>query len=270
MDARTLPFADFSFGATIVIPDRRELLHKGKKVDVGERAFDLLLFLVESRGYVASKDEIISHVWPSRVVEENTVEGQISALRRALGCDRTAIRTVTGRGYQFTGELAGNGSSALSSEPVRRTGVPVPADISPIVGRADALKEVCDAALNHRLLTLTGAGGIGKTRLAFEAARQLNPDFPDGVYLAELAATASADYLPTTIAVALGFPPGDGTPSLDRIARSLSTRRLLLVLDNCEHLVEETARRIAQRRASAEGREGIDAFLAKRKPSWRS
>src|ERR1700742_5029389 len=95
---------DFAFGATIVAQRRREVLHRGIRVDIGERAFDLLLVLVESRGSVVSKDEIIASVWHDRVVEDNTVEAQVSALRRALGDDRAAIRTVTGRGYQFTAE----------------------------------------------------------------------------------------------------------------------------------------------------------------------
>lgn len=241
MDTQTQPPTDFSFGATVVVPGKRELLHRGKKVEVGDRAFDLLLFLVEARGHIASKDEIISRVWPARIVEENTVEGQISALRRALGSDRSAIRTVTGRGYQFTGDLCAKGPSEQPIEDARSTGMPVPADVSPIVGRADTLKEVLDAALHHRLVTLVGAGGIGKTRLAFEAARQLTSHFPGGVYLAELAATTSADYLPSTLAVALGFPPGDGTPSLERIAPSLATKRLLLVVDNCEHIIQGAA-----------------------------
>ncbi|HXZ09244.1 MAG TPA: winged helix-turn-helix domain-containing protein, partial [Paraburkholderia sp.] len=241
MDTRTASLADFSFGATVVAPGRRELLHKGKKVDVGDRAFDLLLFLVESRGSVTSKDEIISNVWQSRIVEENTVEGQISALRRALGSDRTAIHTVTGRGYQFTGELAQEGSPAAPPASARHAGARLTADVSPIVGRTDALKDIYEAAQHHRLITLVGAGGIGKTRLALETARQLTPHYVDGVYPAELASTASDDYLPTTLAVALGFPPGDGTPSLDRLASTLSTRRLLLVLDNCEHIIEGAA-----------------------------
>jgi predicted ATPase/DNA-binding winged helix-turn-helix (wHTH) protein len=242
MSARTVPLAGFSFGATVVVPGRRELLHKGKKVEVGDRAFDLLLFLVESRDDVASKDAIISHVWPRRIVEENTLEGQISTLRRALGCDRTAIRTVSGRGYQFTGELHGNESPGAPSEQSCGKGVPIPAEITPIVGRAQALEDICHAALHRRLISLVGTGGIGKTRLALEAARQLASHFPDGVYLAELAAATSADYLPTTLAVALGFPPGDGTPSFDRLAPMLSARRLLLILDNCEHVIEDAAR----------------------------
>src|ERR1700722_19165914 len=150
MNAQTSPLGDFSFGATTVAPGRRELLHDGKKVDVGDRAFDLLLFLVESRGNIASKDAIITHVWPRRIVEENTVEGQISTLRRALGCDRTAIRTISGRGYQFTGELALSEAADSRPKPLGGHGVFVPADIAPILGRSDALADVCHAALHRR------------------------------------------------------------------------------------------------------------------------
>lgn len=241
MDTRTSSLADFSFGATVVVPGKREVLHRGKRVDLGDRAFDLLLFLVESRGAVTSKDQIISNVWQSRIVEENTVEGQISALRRALGSDREAIRTVTGRGYQFTGELAQEDDTTELASQIPPPGLRITADISPIVGRANALKDIYEVTQRHRLITLVGPGGIGKTRLAFETARQLTEQYVDGVYLAELASAASADYLPTTIAVALGFPPGDGTPSLDRIAAALATKRLLLVLDNCEHVIEGAA-----------------------------
>lgn len=241
MNMQTAPLGDFSFGATMVAPARRELVHNGKKIEVGDRAFDLLLFLVKSRGDIATKDAIITHVWPRRIVEENTVEGQISVLRRALGCDRTAIRTISGRGYQFTGELALCGKVDPRPQYGGGNGVTVLADITPILGRSDALEDICHAALHRRLVTLAGSGGIGKTRLALEAARQLAPNFPDGVYVAELAATTAADFLPGTIAMALGFPRGDGTPSLDRMALALSTRRLLLILDNCEHLIADAA-----------------------------
>jgi predicted ATPase/DNA-binding winged helix-turn-helix (wHTH) protein len=242
MDAQTPPFDDFSFGKTVVLPRRRALLHNGITVDIGNRAFDLLLTLVEARGSVLSKDRIMEQVWRNRIVEENALEGQISTLRRALGEDRTAILTVTGRGYQFVGELtarelAPSGSTLAPAFP----GVRLPAAISPIIGREQGLREVGEAALRHRLVTLVGSGGVGKTRLAVEAARRLIPHFTDGVYLAELAAISSADYLPTTLAVALGFPPGDGAPSLERLATSLHTRHLLLLLDNCEHLIDSAA-----------------------------
>jgi len=246
MDVRTQQFEDFSFGTTFVIPRRRELSHNGAKVEIGDRALDLLLVLVEAQGSILSKDQIIALVWQDRIVEENTLEGQISSLRRALGDDRGAIRTVAGRGYQFVGELArptpvpGGPPVAATLAPVY-PGVRLPASVAPIIGREKALREVTELVLSHRLITLVGSGGVGKTRLAVEAARQLLPHFADGIYLAELAATSSADYLPTTLAVALGFPPGDGTPSFDRLAPSLYARHLLLVLDNCEHLIESAA-----------------------------
>jgi predicted ATPase/DNA-binding winged helix-turn-helix (wHTH) protein len=246
MNARPLDYEDFSFGATVVVPRRRELFYKGVKVGIGDRAFDLLLALIEARGSVLSKDRIMARVWRGRIVEENTLEGQISILRRALGDDRTVVRTVAGRGYQFVGELteaactATNAPATLAPAPVS-PGMRLPANISPIIGRETALRELADLALSHRLVTLVGAGGVGKTRLAVEVARQLAPHFAEGVYLAELAATSSPDYLPTTLAVALGFPPGDGTPSLDKLAATLHERHMLLLLDNCEHLIESAA-----------------------------
>jgi predicted ATPase/DNA-binding winged helix-turn-helix (wHTH) protein len=241
-----LQFDDFSFGTTVVIPRRRELLRHGVRVEIGDRAFDVLLALVKARGSVLSKDQIMAQVWQDRIVEENTLEGQISILRRTLGDDRTTIHTVTGRGYQFVGELATAGTatnvaSAGSTLMLASQGIRLPAAISPLIGRERALRDACDAALRHRLVTLVGSGGVGKTRLAIEAARELVPHFADGVYLAELAATSSADFLPTTVAVALGFPAGDGTPSLDRLATTLHSKHLLLLLDNCEHLIESAA-----------------------------
>ncbi|WP_250517130.1 winged helix-turn-helix domain-containing protein [Caballeronia sp. INDeC2] len=237
---------DFAFGATIVAPRRREMLHRGIRVDIGERAFDLLLFLIESRGSVLSKDEIIASVWHDRVVENNTVEAQVCALRRALGDDRAAIRTVTGRGYQFTAEPLPPATKPHEPTAARADGPffpgsRLPAAISPLIGQEAAVREICLGLQTHRLVTLVGTGGVGKTRLALEAARRSAHLFADGAFVAELAATTSTDHIPTTIAVALGFPPGDGTPTLDRLAPSLMSRHLLLVLDNCEHLIDGAA-----------------------------
>ncbi|MCC8395393.1 winged helix-turn-helix domain-containing protein [Paraburkholderia sp. MMS20-SJTR3] len=242
---------DFAFGATIVAPRRREVLHHGIRVDIGDRAFDLLLLLAQSRGSVLSKQQIIASVWHDRVVERNSVEAQVSALRRALGDDRAAIRTVTGRGYQFIAELFPQPANPDKPPAPPTNGpafscLPLPAEVSPLIGQEVAIREICRRLQTHRLVTLVGTGGVGKTRLALEAARQSAPDFADGAFVAELAAATSTDHIPTTIAVALGFPPGDGTSSLDRLAPSLMSRHLLLVLDNCEHLIDGAAR-IAER-----------------------
>jgi DNA-binding winged helix-turn-helix (wHTH) protein len=93
------------FGRFTLLPHRRELLADGVPIELGGRAFDVLMALIEARGSVVSKDELMRRVWPGRIVEENNLQAQIAALRKALGADRDLVRTVSGRGYQFTGEL---------------------------------------------------------------------------------------------------------------------------------------------------------------------
>src|SRR6266446_6871834 len=93
------------FGRFRILPHRRELLAEGRPLDLGGRAFDVLMALIEASGAVVSKDALLKRVWPDRIVEENSLQAQISALRRAFGADRDLIRTVAGRGYQFTGEI---------------------------------------------------------------------------------------------------------------------------------------------------------------------
>ncbi|MFM0342311.1 ATP-binding protein [Paraburkholderia fungorum] len=237
----------FHFGATTVNPGRRELSHDGVCVSVGDRAFDLLMLLIEQRGTVVSKEEIMEVVWPRRIVGENTLEGQVSLLRRALQSDRDAIRTIAGRGYQFVGELVTHAPSgpdpmsAAPAAPVALRGKGLPAYVSRLIGRETHLAELVDLIRSRRLVTLVGAGGVGKTRLAIEAGRQVSSNFADGAVFVELAATASADYLPATVATAFGFPPGDGTRDFEKIALSLHDRRLVILVDNCEHLIESAA-----------------------------
>src|SRR3954454_4836549 len=93
------------FGRFRLFPHRRELLCDGVPVKLGGRAFDILMALIEARGTLVSKDELMAAVWPDRVVEENNLQWQISSLRAALGPDRDLIRTSSGRGYQFAGEI---------------------------------------------------------------------------------------------------------------------------------------------------------------------
>jgi predicted ATPase/DNA-binding winged helix-turn-helix (wHTH) protein len=238
---------EFAFGETTVSPARRELVHQGKPVDVGNRAFELLVLLLEQRGAVVSKDQIMTVVWAGRVVSENTLEGQMSTLRRALGEDRNAIKTIAGRGYQFVGALqrecpiASVAAEEVSPGDSRARSVRLPAQVSPLIGRETELTEVSDLLRTRRLVTLVGTAGVGKTRLAIEAARAVSECFEDGVFVAELAATASGDCVLPAIAAALGFPPGNGTKSLETTLTGLRERRFLLVIDNCEHVVDSAA-----------------------------
>src|SRR6267378_3307411 len=104
MDPAPAPAA-IEFGRFSVLPHRRELLAEGRPVDLGGRAFDVLMALIEASGAVVGKNALMHRVWPDRIVEENSLQAQISALRRAFGADRDLIRTIAGRGYQFTGQI---------------------------------------------------------------------------------------------------------------------------------------------------------------------
>jgi predicted ATPase/DNA-binding winged helix-turn-helix (wHTH) protein len=205
-------------------------------VHLGDRALDVLICLMNARGRIVSKSELMQAVWPGRIVEENSLEAQICILRRTLGPERTAIRTVAGRGYKFVGVPEGAAEGMPAGASVR-----LPASISRLIGRKEQLDYVADVIGRHRLLTLVGAGGIGKTRLAVELARQVSDRFPDRVCMAELASVSDAQFVPVAVALALGFTPADSKMSFERISSVLGAKRCLLVLDNCEHLIGAAA-----------------------------
>jgi len=101
MDITSETPAIIEFGHFRVLPRRRELLADGQPIHLGGRSFDVLMALIEGQGAVVAKDTLMERVWPNRIVEENSLHFQISALRDALGAERSLIRTISGRGYQF-------------------------------------------------------------------------------------------------------------------------------------------------------------------------
>src|SRR5260370_12608283 len=217
----TQAMASVSFGRFQVSRHRREFLADGRPVQIGGRAFDVLMALIDAQGSVVSKRALMERVWPDRIVEENNLQIQISALRAAFGADRHLIRTVAGRGYQFTGEIriasvgpdSRRGSAAVDREAALSLGN-VPEPVSELIGRADDLPELLRFIQGHRLVTLTGPGGIGKTRLALAAARRLLPQFADGVWFAELAPLSEPTLVPPAAAPTLRFKfPAPHAPS---------------------------------------------------------
>ncbi|HYZ39297.1 MAG TPA: winged helix-turn-helix domain-containing protein, partial [Stellaceae bacterium] len=242
--------AIIEFGRFRVLPHRRELLADGRPINLGGRTFDVLIALIEGQGAVVSKDALMQRVWPNQIVAESSLHVQISALRNAFGADRKLIRTISGRGYQFTGEIrtvaasphtpAVAGTAVPVSAP-RRAPTNLPEPVSELIDREDELREIANLAAAHRLVTLTGAGGIGKTRLALAAAHQLLPRFADGVWLAEFSSLADPGLVPATVAAAVGLELGAGEVSAQRVAQALADRHLLLVLDTCEHVIAAAA-----------------------------
>ena len=120
------PPAIIEFGHFSILPHRRQLLAHGRPVRLGGRAFDLLLALIETPGAVVGKDELLSRIWPGRIVEENRLQSEISALRKAFGADRELIQTVSGRGYQFTGEIRELGAGVGARQTPAPLAVPAP------------------------------------------------------------------------------------------------------------------------------------------------
>jgi predicted ATPase/DNA-binding winged helix-turn-helix (wHTH) protein len=239
------------FGRFQVLPHRREVLTDGVPVAVGSRAFDVLMVLIEAGGELVTKDELLNRVWPGRVVEEHSLQFHISTLRKVFGKDRSFIKTISGRGYRFVADItaaAGEQEALLG----RDTGLPptlldaesltnLPAPTSELIGRELELCETSTLLTAHRLVTLVGAGGIGKTRLGLDVARRLRPDFADGVWVAELGPLSDPDLVPVTIANALGLKIAGGAVTPERVASALGAKQLLLVLDNCEHVIDAAA-----------------------------
>jgi predicted ATPase/DNA-binding winged helix-turn-helix (wHTH) protein len=260
------------FGHCQLFTNRRELIVDGVPVPLGNRAFDVLRMLVAAGGHLVTKDEILSGVWPGVIVEENSLQVQITRVRRALGQDRGFLKTVSRRGYRFVAEITradevreGTAQAAVATEAPahereRRTNLP--AVTSPLLDRQAELSEVARLVAANRLVTLTGAGGIGKTRLALEAARHLQSKLPEGAWLVELAPFTDPDLVWVTVATALRLTLHAGA-SLDDLAHSLGTKHLLIVLDNCEHVIEAAAS-VAERLVS--GTPAVRVLATSREP----
>jgi predicted ATPase/DNA-binding winged helix-turn-helix (wHTH) protein len=271
------------FGHFTLEPEHRRLARDGEVLDVGPRAFDVLLALVRHRGRVVTKKELLDLVWAGFVVEEGNVQVQISSLRKLLGSD--VITTVPGRGYQFTAavdqdsvsthpsggamgplrglagetehvcERAEEGTQHDLTETIPPTAqdqrllrpnsagtethnLSIPLDS--LVGRHDDIEELSRWLCERRLVTVVGPGGIGKTRVALAVAWLQVGRFPDGVWWVDLAAIASPRDIVAAVAGAAHLQIGS-SDTATQLARTLSEREMLLVLDNCEHVAVDVA-----------------------------
>jgi len=241
----------YRFGRVEVRPVERQLRLDGKPTALGARAFDLLLALIERRDRVVPKNELFDLVWPGLVVEENNLQVQISALRKLLGPQ--AIATIPGRGYRFALSIDAPGSSGsvTAFEPATAA-APKPSATTPrltnlpellpaLYGRAPDIAQVRALLSGHRVVSIVGAGGIGKTRLAQAVADELRNEYADGVWWVELAALSDGELVAAEAARVLGVRLGIDRPAVETIANVLRSQSLLLLLDNCEHLLEEVA-----------------------------
>ncbi|MCW5633611.1 MAG: helix-turn-helix transcriptional regulator [Rubrivivax sp.] len=241
-------------------PLERRLRVDGQPAALGARAFDLLVALAARPGELLTKQVLIEAVWPDVVVEEGNLATQISALRKVLGGE--VIATIPGRGYRFTARAAAVESAAspapaagaAASSPVRlppEADTPadvaapalhthLPAELPPLIGRADDLAALGELAARHRLISIVGAGGMGKTRLAQAFLHGRQHAFPHGVCWVDLSNVTDAAAVPSAIGAALGVRVGSGK-ALQGLCSAVAPLDMLVALDNAEHLLDGTA-----------------------------
>ncbi|MDE2034820.1 MAG: helix-turn-helix transcriptional regulator, partial [Pseudomonas sp.] len=235
------------FGPFLLLARQHVLLRNGEPVTLGSRALYLLIALASRAGELLEKSELISFAWPKVVVEECNLRAQIVALRRALGDDGnfSYIVTVPGRGYRFVAPVT---MQAVSEGAIAQALVPAPTvDVpnlqpppSTVIGREQLILSLADQVLSQRFVTITGPGGIGKTTVALAVAQLLQGRFHQGMCFVDLAPATSGQWVAGMLANALGIQSVSDEP-LQSVASMLANSPLLLVLDNCEHVLQATA-----------------------------
>jgi predicted ATPase/DNA-binding winged helix-turn-helix (wHTH) protein len=233
----------FAFGPFRLIPGQHVLLRDNRPVKLGGRALDILHLLVMRAGEEVSKNALIESAWPNVFVDEHNLKVHISSLRRALEDtlpQATYIATVVGRGYQFVGRVQTESieveGSSVDEQPIVSS-LPAP---STLVGRQRDVEGVARALNFTNLVTLVGPGGVGKTSLAIAVAHTIHDEFPDGVHFVDLSATNDSALVPNILATALGVR-GHPADLVSAIVQHLQHRRILVVLDNCEHVLHAAA-----------------------------
>src|ERR1700722_4370729 len=234
-----------SFGPFSLLPDQRQLLEVDKLLNIGSRAFDILLALVESPGQLISKEELMARVWPNVYVEPANLTVHVAALRRVLGDGREGHRylvNIPGRGYRFVAPVSLEEREAprLPQQLVPRHSHNLPNQITRLVGRDDASRSLTTLLSSDRLLTIVGPGGIGKTSVAVAVAEEAASSYDHGVWLVDLARISD----PLMVIGTLGSVLGLDTPSdipLSALIQLLRGKQTLLVFDNCEHVAEAAA-----------------------------
>jgi predicted ATPase/DNA-binding winged helix-turn-helix (wHTH) protein len=234
-----------SFGPFRLFAAERQLTKGDEPLTLGGRALDTLIALVEHAGEVVTQRELISRVWPDVTVEEANLRVHIASLRKALGHGHEGARyivTVPGRGYSFVAPVT---RSAPPSSPSREAAVSdrlqkLPPKLTRMIGRDDTIRALSAQLVMCRFVSIVGPGGIGKTTVAVSVAHTLLDGFNGAVFFVDLAALTDTKLVPTTVARALGLMVQTRDP-LRSLSAFIGTKKILLVLDTCEHVIDFAA-----------------------------
>jgi predicted ATPase/DNA-binding winged helix-turn-helix (wHTH) protein len=234
-----------SFGPFSLVASERLLTKEGVPVELGARALDILIALVSRPNEVVSKKDLLARVWPDVTVEESSLRVHIANLRKARGDGTDGARYITtlaGRGYCFVAPISQSSdrSNASSAAVGHFPHANLPSPLLRIVGRSDDILRLSTQLTAARFVTIVGAGGIGKTTVAVAVGRCLSEAFADAVLFVDLGMLSDPRLVTTSIAAMLGLSvrSDDTTPSLIAYLRD---KRILLILDTCEHLVDAVA-----------------------------
>ena len=234
-----------AFGPFRLFPAERRLERDGSPVRLGGRALDLLIALVDHAGEIVPNRALLASVWPDVSVEESSLRFHIKNLRKALGDTQAGTRYVTnvpGRGYCFTAQV----DRMERADNPRSGGIPVdarsnlPARATGIVGRSDSMETISRDLSRRRIVTITGPAGIGKTSLAIATAATLSGNFGDAVLFVDLAPIEDPSLVISVLASTLGLVLRADEP-VAAIVDFLRDKRVLIVLDNCEQVIEAVA-----------------------------
>lgn len=232
-----------SFGPFRLIVSERLLTREGTPVELGARGLDALTVLVSRPNEIVSKRDLLAQVWPDSVVDESSLRFHIASLRNALGDGRDGARyisTIAGRGYCFVAPVSRSSETQEPSSAIPASVLhpALPNRLTRMVGRMEETRQISDRLIASRFVSIVGAGGVGKTTVAVAVAHELLETFSGAVNFIDLSSLTDPMLLAPTVASMLGLSTDDATPSLIAYLRD---KKMLLVLDTCEHLIEAVA-----------------------------
>jgi DNA-binding winged helix-turn-helix (wHTH) protein/predicted ATPase len=234
-----------SFAPFRLLMKQQRLFRGNEPVPLGSRAFEVLRVLIENAGNIVGKHELIARVWPNLVVEECNLRTQILALRKALStgpASASFISTVPRRGYRFTMPLSLANSEPETDIPARPRTLPLP--LITLIGRSAEHHQLAKRLNTHRLVTIVGPAGVGKSALALAGANSHSDAYPDGCFRIDLVDSDAPD-IACMIAATLGVEAGQYEPA-SRLGQRLSGHRVLLLIDNLDHRHSQASRTIAE------------------------